>query len=170
MGAVMGALVGAIMGALASQISLSRALCVAHLCPQDRFSDDVEIKQDLSATQTLDGISSHCMRWSLTRHCPSTSSAVLGTPPNRTRTRRFPLEELGGGCLVSWVPSWHFYSLEPVHETVLGYLLIWVSPQCEDQLHAITRILHGIIHRVARHFQTAMPGTTGEGHAPEHVL
>ena len=34
----------------------------------------------------------------------TTFSTVLGTPPNRTRTKKFPLEELWGGCFVSWVP------------------------------------------------------------------
>ena len=28
----------------------------------------------------------------------TTSSTVLGTPPNLTRTQKFPLEELSGGC------------------------------------------------------------------------
>ena len=49
----------------------------------------------------------------------TTSSTVLGTPPNRTRTMNFPLEELWGGCFVSW-------GLSPrgtVPETVLGHLL-----------------------------------------------
>ena len=51
----------------------------------------------------------------------TTSSAGLGTSPNRTRTKRFPLEELWGGCLLSWVPKWestdnqHFHSLEAYH-------------------------------------------------------
>ena len=49
----------------------------------------------------------------------TTSSIALGTPPNRTRTRKLRLEEHRGGCLVSWVPkwefteTWHFRSLEP---------------------------------------------------------
>ena len=34
-----------------------------------------------------------------------TFSTVLGTPPNRTWTKRFPPEELWCGCLVSWVPK-----------------------------------------------------------------
>ena len=48
---------------------------------------------------------------------------VLGQPPprppSRARTKRLPLEELWGGCLVSWVPkwetteNWQFHSLEP---------------------------------------------------------
>ena len=48
----------------------------------------------------------------------TTSSTVLGAPLNRTRTRKFPLEELRGGCLVNWVrkwestENWHFHSLE----------------------------------------------------------
>ena len=53
-------------------------------------------------------------------HTQITFSAVLGTPPHRhSRTKRFPLEELWGGCLVSWVPKWEstdkrrFHSLEP---------------------------------------------------------
>ena len=29
----------------------------------------------------------------------TSSSSVLGTPPNRTRTKKFPLEELSGGLL-----------------------------------------------------------------------
>ena len=49
----------------------------------------------------------------------TTSSTVLGTPPNRTRTNKFSLEELRGGCFVGWVPkwesteNWHFHGLEP---------------------------------------------------------
>ena len=49
----------------------------------------------------------------------TTSSTVLGTPPNRTRTKKFPLEELWGGCFLSWVlnwestENWDFHRLEP---------------------------------------------------------
>ena len=49
----------------------------------------------------------------------TTSSTVLGTPPNRTRTKKFPLEELCGGCFLSWVlnwestENWDFRRLEP---------------------------------------------------------
>ena len=59
----------------------------------------------------------------------TTSSTVLGTPPNRTRTKRFPLEELCGGCSLSWVLNWEStenWDISPpgtVHETVLGHLL-----------------------------------------------
>ena len=59
----------------------------------------------------------------------TTSSTVLGTPPNRTRTKKFPLEELGGGCFLSWVlnwestENWDFHRFGTVHETVLGHLL-----------------------------------------------
>ena len=48
----------------------------------------------------------------------TTFSTVLGTPPSCTWTKRFPLEELCGGCIVSWVLKWestknrHFRSLE----------------------------------------------------------
>ena len=49
-------------------------------------------------------------------------STVLGTPPNRTRTKKFPLEEIWGGCFVSWVlnwestDNWDFHSWEPYKE------------------------------------------------------
>ena len=49
----------------------------------------------------------------------TSSSTVLGTPPNRTRTKKFPLEEHRGGCFVSWVlnsestENWDFHRLEP---------------------------------------------------------
>ena len=49
----------------------------------------------------------------------TTSSTVLGTPPNRTRTKKFPLEDLRGGCFVSWAlnsestEDWDFHRLEP---------------------------------------------------------
>ena len=49
----------------------------------------------------------------------TTSSTVLVTPPNRTRTKNFPLEELSGGCFLSWLlnwestESWDFHRLEP---------------------------------------------------------
>ena len=52
----------------------------------------------------------------------TTFSTVLGTPPNRTRTKRFPLEELWGSCFVSWVlnwestENWDFHSWEPYKE------------------------------------------------------
>ena len=36
----------------------------------------------------------------------TTSSTVLRTPPNRTRTKKFPLEELSGGCFLRWVLNW----------------------------------------------------------------
>ena len=52
-----------------------------------------------------------------TRGCPakilyvywfflSPLNLINGTPPNRTRTKEFPLWELRGGCLASWVPKW----------------------------------------------------------------
>ena len=47
------------------------------------------------------------------------SSTVLVAPPNRTRTKRFPLEELWGSCFLSWVlnwestENWDFHRLEP---------------------------------------------------------
>ena len=49
----------------------------------------------------------------------ATSSTVLGIPPNRTRTKTFPLEVLWGGCFVRWVlkwestENWDFHRLEP---------------------------------------------------------
>ena len=52
----------------------------------------------------------------------TTFSTVLGTPPNRTRTKKFPLEELWGGCFVSWAlnwestENWDFHSWEPYTE------------------------------------------------------
>ena len=33
----------------------------------------------------------------------TTSSTVRGTPPNRTRTKKFPLKKLRDGCFVGWV-------------------------------------------------------------------
>ena len=33
----------------------------------------------------------------------TTSSTVLGIPPNRARTKRSPLEKLSGNCRLSWV-------------------------------------------------------------------
>ena len=47
------------------------------------------------------------------------SSTVLGTPTNRTRTKKFSLEELLGSCFLSWVlnwestENWDFHRLEP---------------------------------------------------------
>ena len=52
----------------------------------------------------------------------TTSLAVLGTPLNRTRTKKFLLEELWGGCFLSWVLNWEsteywdFHRLEPYTE------------------------------------------------------
>ena len=49
----------------------------------------------------------------------TTSSTILETPPNRTRTKKFLLEELQGGCFVSWAlnwkstENWDFHRLEP---------------------------------------------------------
>ena len=52
-------------------------------------------------------------------HTRTASSTVLGTSPNSTRTKKFPLWELRGGCFASWVFNWestencHFHRLEP---------------------------------------------------------
>ena len=50
----------------------------------------------------------------------TTSSTVLGTPPNRTRTERFPPKKcfeavafLVGFSTRNFPPTWHFHSLEP---------------------------------------------------------
>ena len=45
----------------------------------------------------------------------TTSLTVLGTPPNRTRTKKFPLEELRGGCFLSWVLIWESTENRDVH-------------------------------------------------------
>ena len=45
-----------------------------------------------------------------------------GLTRNRTRTKKIPLEEVGGGCFVSWVlnwestENWDFHSWEPYTE------------------------------------------------------
>ena len=36
----------------------------------------------------------------------TTFSTALGAPPSRTWRKKFPLEELRGGCLAMWVPKW----------------------------------------------------------------
>ena len=49
----------------------------------------------------------------------TTSSTVLETSLNRTRTKKFPLEELEAVCFLSWVlnwestENWDFHRLEP---------------------------------------------------------
>ena len=68
-------------------------------------------------------------------HTGATSSTVLGTPPNPTRSRKFPLDELWGGCLVSQVPKWEstkkwgLSQLGTVRESVLGHRLNFRCPQ-----------------------------------------
>ena len=69
----------------------------------------------------------------------TTFSTVLGTPPNRTRTKKSPLEELWGGCFVSWAlnrestKNWDFHRAGTVHETVLGHFLILDAFQTQTQ-------------------------------------
>ena len=100
-------------------------------------------------------------QWNRTR---TTSSTVLGTPPNSTPTKRFFLEKLWGGCLVSWVPKWestekrHFHSLEPYTKpsSDTSWLMICPPLRCWlsfDQVHTnmMSVTTPSICHRV--HYQ-----------------
>ena len=109
----------------------------------------------------LDMVKKHMdVGFRLSKHlnCTRTaSSSVLGTPPNRTRRKRLPLEELWGGCLVSWVPkwestkNWQFHSLEPYTrpysdtswDTTVGSLLTLVASHGESCLSLDPSTYHG---------------------------
>ena len=75
----------------------------------------------------------------------TTSSTVLGTPPNRTRTKKFSLEKSFEvvALLVGFSAGTHrklgFSPLRTVHETVLGHLLKnWAYPSRSCKFAAIS--------------------------------
>ena len=101
------------------------------------YQSQVQRQERLEVPSTREASeSSRCLRWSPSTVRPvspmlvfqlskqqnrtrTTSSTVLGTPPNRTQTKTFPLEELRGDCFLSWVLNWEstedwdFRRLEP---------------------------------------------------------